>query len=133
MHTECLLWAGKQKLELAYAAEVLNSSRSLLASALARDRLSSCEQSRFPKFYNRNGRLSVELGMQNIVADGHKLGPAPWANLKQFVWSLSGTGQEEKTSDIHLQLWTKKGVQHACFGAARKRSRELGSQITNST
>lgn len=52
---------------------------------------------------------------------GHILGPDPWANLMQIVWSPSSTGQEEETSDTHLQVWTRKGVQHACFGAASKR------------
>lgn len=65
---------------------------------------------------------------------GHTLGLAPWATLKQFVWPLSGTGQEEKISDKHLQLWTKKRVQHAClcFRAASKRFRGLGAQKINS-
>lgn len=47
---------------------------------------------------------------------GHMLGLARQTNLKQSLWSPSGTEQEEETSDIHLQLWTKKEVNISASG-----------------
>lgn len=91
-NVQWLLLAGEQKLELRPAAQVLNSSDSLLPSTLARNKHSSGLKSPFPKMHNRNGWFSAELSMQSYGAGG------PQAYLKQFLWSPVGTGQ------IHLQL-----------------------------
>lgn len=53
---------------------------------------------------------SVQSWACRAVGLAHRtLGPALQANLEQFLQSPIGVEQEE-TSGIHLQLWTKKGA-----------------------